>query len=871
MGKLSPMMQQFFNIKENHKDSILLFRLGDFYEMFFEDAIIGSKILEITLTGRDCGLEKRAPMCGVPYHSVNNYIKKLIENDYKVAICEQVEDSSESKGIVKREVVRIITPGTVIDQEMLDEKSNNYLCSLYIGSNDFGISYVDVSTGELYISQYFSEQNYPNDLFNVIINELSKLSPSEIIVRTFNNDKIDLGKWNNKINIIENTLSLEDYNVILLNFFESVHLDDLNVKGKESAIYSLGILLNYLTKTQKKSLEHINKFNFYHISDYLQIDNNTRRNLELIETVQGKKGKGTLFWVLDNTTTSMGSRLLRKWIEKPLHNIDKINNRLDSIEELLNNILISNNIKEQMKKIYDVERLLSKIIYGNCNGRDLTALKHSIYVIPEIKDNISTCNSSILKNAYKEIDCLEDIYDLLNKSIIEDSPVSLKDGGIIKSGFNTELDELREITMNSKNWISNLQTSERERTGIKNLKIGYNKVFGYYLEVSKSNIKYVPDNYQRKQTLSNSERFSTPELKEMEATILSAEDKMTKLEIDLFTKIRLFIKDNVKRIQGTAHIISNIDVLNGLSITALKNNYIRPTINNEGFIEIIDGRHPVIEKIFDTNMFVPNDTYIDNKESRVSIITGPNMAGKSTYMRQVALIALLSHIGCYVPAREANISLLDQIFTRVGASDDLSEGKSTFMVEMSEVSNILANATNNSLLILDEIGRGTSTYDGLSIAWAVTEYITKHIKAKTLFATHYHELSELENKLDGIKNFKILIKESGDDIIFLRKITAGNIDKSYGIQVAKLAGLPKIVLDRAKSILYKLEESDLNKSAINEEKDTSYNELQISMFNTDDTYKKFIEKNILNIDINNITPLKAINVLNQLIENSKKI
>ncbi len=869
MSKLTPMMQQYFSIKENYKDCILLFRLGDFYEMFFDDAIVASKVLEITLTGRDCGLDERAPMCGVPHHSANNYISKLIENGYKVAICEQIQDPSEAKGIVKRDVVRVITPGTIIDQNMLDDKSNNYLCSICTSSKGFGFSYVDVSTGELYVSEYISDYAYNDNKSAVLFEEISKISPSEIIINIIDGENLLSEKYNLNANHIDKALSINEYKNIIKNHFNVISLDTFGISDNNLTIISLGMLLDYLYSTQKTSLDHINKVQSYCIGDYLQIDSNTRRNLELIETIRGKKGQGTLYWVIDNTTTSMGGRLLRKWIEQPLKNRNKINNRLDAIEELFNNVLISSNIKEHLKKVYDIERLIGRIVYGNCNGRDLTSLKQSIFAIPDIKSDISVFESKILYDIYSKLDCLDDIHKLLDNSIVNEPPISVKEGGIIKYGYNLELDELRDISTNGKDWITNLQNSERERTKIKNLKIGYNKVFGYYIEITKSNIKYVPEEYLRKQTLSNCERFVTPELKEMESKVLNAEEQIMKLEYEIFLQIRQHVKEQVARIQKSAHYISIVDVLNSLAISALKNNYTRPIINDKGYIKINSGRHPVIEKISANEMFVPNDTYIDNNESRVSVITGPNMAGKSTYMRQVALITLLAHIGSYVPANEADICILDKIFTRVGASDDLAQGQSTFMVEMAEVSNILNNATENSLLILDEIGRGTSTYDGLSIAWAVTEYITEKIKSKTLFATHYHELSELEDKIEGIKNYKILIKESGENIIFLRKIATGSADRSYGIQVANLAGLPSCVINRAKSILEKLEENDLNK-AQDKHKDLD-NNLQLTLFNNNNVYKKFIDDNIISLNVNNLTPIEALNKLNDLIENYKKL
>ena len=871
MAKYTPMMEQYFGIKEQYKDCILLYRLGDFYEMFFDDALIASKVLEIALTGRDCGQEERAPMCGVPYHAVDGYISRLIENGYKVAICEQLEDPSVAKGIVKRDVVRVITPGTIIDPGMLDEKSNNYLCCIYIDKG-FGMSYVDISTGDLFVTENISLSDYLQSNSNdLLIEEINKIAPSEIISNKFtHNDNID------SIINIPNVLGLNDYKDIILKHFKVVSLDSFGLKESDHALMSLGMLLNYLNQTQKTSLDHINKLHYYKVGEYLHLDNSTRKNLELIETIRGKKGQGTLYHVVDNTMTAMGGRLLKKWIEEPLKNIKLINLRLDGVEELYNNVMSSNNIKEYLKSIYDIERLISRIVYGNCNGRDFNSLKQSLSNLPDLKAELSWLKSQMFADIYANFDELKDIHDLIHKSIVEEPPVSIKEGGIIKTGYNDELDELKEIMINGKNWISNLQTKERDETGIKNLKIGFNKIFGYYLEVTKSYLRDVPGYYIRKQTLANCERYVTPELKEMEAKILNADEQVMKIEYELFLEIRQFISNYVRRIQETAYSIAVIDSINSLSIAAVKNNYVRPEMNNKGFINITDGRHPVIEKIMKNEMFVPNDTYIDNKEYRMSIITGPNMAGKSTYMRQVALIALLAHIGSFVPAKKAEISVVDKIFTRVGASDDLSQGQSTFMVEMSEVSNILQNATENSLLILDEIGRGTSTYDGLSIAWSVVEYITKKIKAKTLFATHYHELSELEAKLKSVKNYKILIKETGDKITFLRKIAEGSIDRSYGIQVANLAGLPEEVVVRAKEILVQLDESDINKPFAKRKNRVTDN-FQVSMFQAEPAengknkeYKELAE-NIKQIDIENITPIKALTLLNDIIDKAKHI
>ncbi|QSX06506.1 DNA mismatch repair protein MutS [Sedimentibacter sp. zth1] len=888
--KVTPMMQQYLDLKENYKDCIVLYRLGDFYEMFFDDALVASKVLEIALTGRDCGLEERAPMCGVPHHAIDNYIPKLIENGLKVAICEQMEDPATAKGIIKRDVIRVVTPGTITDQNMLDDKSNNYLLCIYKVNNGFGLAYVDVSTGDLLVTEY--DEVNTAVLTDALIGEIIKINPSEII----SNCLIQNNIVNNKINCINKINNFEEYKHLILKHFNIVSLDVFGISDNKNSIMSLGMLIEYLYSTQKISLDHINKVQNYKIGDYVLLDSSTRKNLELSETIRGKKGQGTLYHVLDYTMTAMGGRLLKKWIEEPLRNKIFINERLDATSELYENVLVSNNIKEYMKKIYDIERLIGRIVYGNCNGRDLIALKQSISNLPDFKSELSFTECKVIKDIYEKFDVLEDIFDLLDKSIIEEPPISVKEGGIIKSGFNAELDEIKEVSINGKAWISNLQNTERERTGIKNLKIGYNRIFGYFIEITKSNIKNAPDYYTRKQTLANCERFVTPELKEMESKILNADEQIMKLEYNLFLEVRQYIKEQITRIQNTAHNIAIIDTINSLSIAAVKNNYVRPNINTSNHINIIDGRHPVIEKIIKNEMFVPNDTHIDNNKLRMSIITGPNMAGKSTYMRQVALIALMAHVGSFVPAKEADICIVDKIFTRVGASDDLAQGQSTFMVEMSEVSNILNNATKNSLLILDEIGRGTSTYDGLSIAWSVVEFITKNIGAKTLFATHYHELSELEEKLDCIKNYRILIKESGDKITFLRKIAEGSVDKSYGIQVANLAGLPKEVINRAKEILNQLEENDINKSLIEHldvntscansinriEEDVNINNVnenstQISIFGDipvpklSDSYKNFVDKEIKNIDINLLTPMEAMMILNNIIKKSKKI
>ncbi|SHH78361.1 DNA mismatch repair protein MutS [Caloranaerobacter azorensis DSM 13643] len=885
MKNLTPMMQQYLNIKEKYKDTILFFRLGDFYEMFFDDAILASKELEITLTGRDCGNKERAPMCGVPFHSADAYIAKLVKKGYKVAICEQIEDPSKAKGIVKRDVVRIITPGTITDTKVLEDKNNNYLCSIYMDTNGIGISYVDVTTGELYTTEIKCNEKR---LINILFDELAKIRPTEIILNDYLYNKKDIVKIiENKFNSIVNlycdwSYEYNDAKEAILNQMSVLSLDGYGLNEKVYSVLSLGTLINYLNETQKISLNHLNNVTFYTIDNFMMLDINTRINLELTETIRGKSKKGSLFGLLDCTSTSMGGRMLKRWIEEPLINIEDIKRRLDAVDYLFNNFMVVDEIKELFKNVYDIERIIGKIVYGTCNARDLISLKKSISVLPTIKKILCKTSSELLLSLGRELDTLKDIYELIDNAIIDEPPISIKEGNIIKDKYSKELFELREAATKGKEWIYKLEQNEKERTGIKSLKVGYNKVFGYYIEVTKSNLKYVPDEYIRKQTLANAERYITPELKEMEAKILGAEDKIVKLEYDIFLNIRDTIKNQIKMIQKSAKIVAVLDVFCAFAITAYKNNYVKPKLNLDGIIQIKNGRHPVVEKTIGENLFIPNDTYLDNGKNRIAIITGPNMAGKSTYMRQVALITLMAHIGSFVPADDANIGIVDRIFTRVGASDNLSQGQSTFMVEMSEVANILNNGTKNSLIILDEIGRGTSTFDGLSIAWAVIEYISDKIKAKTLFATHYHELSELEGKIEGINNFRILVKEKGDDIIFLRKIDKGSADKSYGIQVAKLAGVPIEVIKRAKEILHKLEETDINNTALTIDKNINkninvddanetnenQNEYQLDIFNL--KYNNLIDR-IKSIDIMKVTPLDAINILYEIVKEANKL
>ncbi|QAT61705.1 MULTISPECIES: DNA mismatch repair protein MutS [Tissierellales] len=877
MSSLTPMMNQYKKIKSNYKDCILFFRLGDFYEMFFEDALTASKELEITLTQRDCGQKEKAPMCGVPHHAVEPYIAKLIDKGYKVAICEQLEDPKFAKGIVKRDIVKIISPGTITDTNALDEKSNNFIASLYMNEEGVGLTYADISTGEVYTTECMGNEK---DIYNFILDEIGKINPSEILVNEllYNNKKI-MNFIRNRINAYidkydDGIIDEEDYIDKVQKHFNITVNEKNSLFNKNYSIRSMGVLLDYLYSTQKNSLDHLKNISYYEFNEYMILDINARTNLEIVETIRGREKKGSLLWILDKTSTAMGGRLLKKWLEQPLLSIRDINKRLDIIDIFVNDIIFMDKVKDSLSKIYDLERLSGKISNGNCNGRDLISLKISLENLPLIKDLLINSTYEPLITLGKEIDCLEDVYNLIDKSIIDDPPVSLKDGGIIKSSYNEELCELRNLSHNGKGWLSNLEESEKKKTGIRSLKVGFNKVFGYYIEVSNANLDLVPDNYIRKQTLSNAERFITPELKEMEAKILGAEDRMINLEYKLFVQIRDDIKKEMDRIQRVSRIISKLDVLNSLSQVSYKNNYVRPHINNEEKIEIKNGKHPIVEKMLENNdkFFVPNDTCLD-EENKMLIITGPNMAGKSTYMRQVALITLMAQIGCFVPADSADIGIVDKIFTRIGASDNLSQGESTFMVEMNEVANIIKNATEKSLIILDEVGRGTSTFDGLSIAGAVVEYIAQHIKAKTLFATHYHELTQLEDKIDGVKNFTIMIQEEGDSIKFLRKIVRGSSDRSYGIEVAKLSGIDESIINRAKEILAEIE---MKNSGITDDKKSS-SETKIKKKNKNNQIDLFqIKKDklieeIKNINILKLTPMDAMNILYKLVENVKNL
>ena len=851
MSKLSPMMQQYMSVKEQYQDTIILYRLGDFYEMFFDDAILASKVLEITLTGRDCGLEERAPMCGVPYHSVDSYIEKLITNGYKVAICEQMEDPATAKGIVKRDIVRIITPGTVIENNMLDEHKNNYIMMIYKQGMFYGISICDVSTGLLQSTSITKVGGT-----YTLIDEIAKYKPTEIIVNDMLIKDTDFITFlRNKFNVF-----ISQYEKITQDYFSKLDIEkESNIKDIELSTIATNILLSYVSNTQKNDLAHIDKISIYEIDSYMQLDNNARRNLEIVETIRDKSKKGTLLWVLDKTNTAMGSRMLRKWVDSPLINIKQIQLRQDAITEFKNNLISRGTLKDYFDKVYDIERLISKVVYGSINPRDLVALKNSLRYLPFIKQELSGYKSDMITTLYNDLDVLEDIYKLIEDSIVEDPPIQIKEGGIIKKGYNSELDQYILATTEGKKWIIELEQQEREKTGIKNLKVGYNRIFGYYFEVTKSNINMIPDRYIRKQTLANCERAITQELKGIETKILGAQEKIFDLEYNLFNEIKDKILKEILRLKQSSTVMANIDVLLSLAQIAEDNNYVKPIINVEDIIDIKNGRHPVVEQTLQQGCFVSNDTYLDTNENRFHIITGPNMAGKSTYMRQVALIVLMAQIGSFVPASSAIIGIADKIFTRVGSADDVAGGQSTFMVEMKEVADILNNATNRSLIILDEIGRGTSTFDGLAIAWATTEYICdkEKIGARTFFATHYHELTQLEDTLDGVKNYSVEVKDKGDDVIFLRKIISGGTSQSYGIHVAKLAGVPVQVIKNANKILKELADTDITKKEF--KKGNTIQDLsQYDLFN----YKVAeIAQEVSKLNIDELSPIEALNIL----------
>lgn len=876
MAEYSPMMQHYLKTKEEYKDCILFYRLGDFYEMFFDDALVVSKELELTLTGKDCGQAERAPMCGIPFHAAETYLNRLVANGHKVAICEQVEDPKQAKGIVKREVIRIVTPGTNLNAQALDETKNNYLMSIVYLGEKIGVSIADFSTGDYFVTELSSGSE--------LIDEINKFVPSEIITNEyFSMSGIDLTAVNDKLGITMSTLDSwyfdEDTCIKkLLTHFKVGVLDGLGLKDYTSGTIAAGALLLYLYEMQKGSVDHITSIVPYTTGKYMLIDSSSRRNLELVETMREKQKKGSLLWVLDKTKTAMGARALRSMIEQPLINKEDILKRQAGIEECNNRAIDREEIREYLNPVYDLERIMTKISCKSANPRDLIAFRNSLEMLPHIKKLIGTMESDLFAECFANLDDLADIYSLISSAIVEEPPITIREAGIIKEGFSKEADELRRAKTEGKEWLAQLEAREKEATGIKNLKVKYNKVFGYYLEVTNSFKDLVPADWVRKQTLTNAERYTTDELKKLEDVILGAEDKLCSLEYDLFNEVRDSIAAEVRRIKSTARAIAEIDVYTALSVVAQQYNYVKPAINEKGIIDIKNGRHPVVEKMIRNDMFVANNTYLDNAKNRISIITGPNMAGKSTYMRQTALIVLMAQIGSFVPAQEANIGIVDRIFTRVGASDDLASGQSTFMVEMTEVANILRNATPKSLLILDEIGRGTSTFDGLSIAWAVVEYIanTKVLGAKTLFATHYHELTELEGTLDGVNNYCIAVKENGDDIVFLRKIIKGGADKSYGIQVAKLAGVPDTVIERAKELVADLSDADISLKARDiaqyskkqEKLVDSYKKVddlevkQMSLFDT--VNNDDIIEDIKALDISNMTPIDALNTLYKL-------
>ena len=873
MAEFTPMMQHYLQTKKENPGCILFYRLGDFYEMFFDDAVLVSRELELTLTGKSCGMEERAPMCGIPYHALDNYLSRLVNKGYKVAICEQVEDPKEAKGMVKREVVRIVTPGTNIDNMALDETKNNYIMSIAFVDDKYGIAVADVTTADFLVTELDSKN---------LLDEIYKYNPSEIVCNeAFLVSGFPLDEIRERLHLVVSSLDAVYFDEklstdLLLKHFKTNSLESLGLREFEIGTIAAGALLKYLYEIQKSSLEHMTHIRPYINGNYMMLDHATRRNLELVETLREKQKRGSLLWVLDKTKTAMGARTLRSYIEQPLNDYDEIIRRHKAIEEINRQMITREELREYLNPIYDLERIMTKVIYQTANPRDLLAFKTSIAMLPPIKSLLADYRGDLLRQICEDLDPLEDLHALIDASISEDPPISVRDGDIIKDGYSEDIDHYRDAKTKGKQWLADLEIKEREKTGIKNLKVKYNKVFGYYLEVTNSYKDLVPDYFIRKQTLANAERYFTPELKELEDTILGAEDKLTTLEYEYFREIREHIASQIERIQKTAKAVANLDVFLSLAYVAETNHYCKPRMNKKGIIDIKSGRHPVVEKMIPNDMFIENDVYLDNQKHRVSIITGPNMAGKSTYMRQVALIVLMAQIGSFVPAKEANIGIVDRIFTRVGASADLASGQSPFTAGMNEVATILRNATSHSLLILDEIGRGTSTFDGLSIAWAVVEYIsdTKLLGAKTLFATHYHELTELEGKLDGVNNYCIAVKENGDDIVFLRKIIPGGADKSYGIQVAKLAGLPDTVIERAKQIVEELSTNDIVETARNiaaqsgdnaAKKPEKLHEVDLGQMSLFDTVKNDdIIKELEELDITNITPMEALNKLDEL-------
>ena len=872
--KLSPMMSFYLDLKENYKDAIVLFRLGDFYEMFFDDAIKASRILDITLTGRDCGLEKRAPMCGVPYHAVDSYIAKLIAAGEKVAICEQLSDPKTTKGMVDRDVIRVITPGTVIEDNILDEKKNNYIASIYIDNNCAAIAWADVSTGEFNCFELSSNKVLIEDM-------LVTINPAEIITNSISFPivseipSIRMGRLPKPYNYIDSAYNYGNAYKKLLDSFKTQSLQIFECEGNKPIVSVAGSLMEYISDTQKRALCHINGLKLIKNNNFMFLDTATRRNLEITQNSRDSKRYGSLLWVIDKTKTSMGARMLRNWMDQPLINSKKINARLDGVESLINNNPLRTELVESLKQIKDIERIVSKVAYKSVNPKELRTLGESLAILPQIKAALKTENSTILTKIYNNIDEMRDVSELLLKAIKSDCKTLLREGDFIADGFNVDLDNLRNARANGREILAKIEAEEKASTGIKNLKVGYNKVFGYYIEVTNNSKEKVPYRYVRKQTLANAERYITEELKQVEDMVLGADEKALALELKIFDEIIAVIKENTSALKISANAVAQLDTLISFAEVSLENNYCKPIISTDlDSISIIKGRHPVVEKIIGLNQFVPNDFIIDKKENRTMIITGPNMAGKSTYMRSVAIITLLAHIGCYVPAESAEIEVTDRIFTRIGASDDLVFGQSTFMMEMTEVATILKNATDKSLLILDEIGRGTSTCDGLSIAWAVIEYVTNNFKTKTLFSTHYHELTELEGMLDGVKNYKIMVREIDGQVIFTHKITRGGANKSFGIEVARLAGIPQTVLDRATTISKKLEQNEILKDTNSILLDSK------NIFEKDDIKQlSFFENSISdeiidilkNIDTDNITPMQALRELSDLKEKVRKI
>jgi DNA mismatch repair protein MutS len=869
-SKLTPMMRQYFEIKEQYMDYILMYRLGDFYEMFFDDAVRASKALEITLTSRACGLEEKAPLCGVPYHAVDVYIKKFVDQGIKIAICEQMEDPALAKGIVKREVTRIITPGTVTDPEMLDASNNNYVAALYPDESGAGVAYCDITTGHFKTTVIRREAD--------LIDELLKIEPSELLIpnryavpKSFQNvldaSGIVLTPY---LDYAFQPESADQTITRVLNVFST---ESLGFSDYPEAAVASGALLAYIEETAKVPLAHIARIEIYGASEFMVLDKFTRRNLELVETMRSKEKRGSLLWVLDKTCTAMGARKLKAWIEEPLLDAGSVKKRLDAVGALKDDLMLRSDLRTHLKEVYDLERLTSKLVYGSINPRDLVALKRSLTQLPDLKLLLESVDAEALAGIREEMDALEDVCAKIESAIEDEPPFLLKDGGVIRTGYHDGLDELRDAVQNGKNWILELEQSEREKWGIKTLKVGYNKVFGYYIEISRGNAKMAPETYIRKQTLANAERFITPKLKDLEEKVLGSEEKIVRLEAELFAELKADLMLEVARLQKTASAVAALDVLVSFAECSYRYGYVKPKVSEGSAIRIQDGRHPVIERIFNDTAFVPNDTFLDRQDHKFYIITGPNMAGKSTYLRQVALIVLMAQIGCFVPAKKAEIGIVDRIFTRVGASDDLSQGQSTFMVEMNELANILNNATKRSLIILDEIGRGTSTYDGLSIAWSVVEYIASlsGLNAKTLFATHYHELTELEGRIEGVRNYRIAVKEVLDDIVFLRKIEPGGANQSYGIQVAKLAGVPDTVIRRAKEILARLEINDINNNlqTLSSAEHTETNQTSGSddvrgtftnVTVQDSEIKRFVEQ----LNLNEMTPIEAMNALNQI-------